>query len=263
MPTTTLETITPEIAEKYLEKNITNRNVRESWVTELSNAIKRGRFRLTHQGIGFDVKGKLIDGQHRLLAVVKAGLPVQLYVTRGLDEAVREVCDIQAKRSAGDILRLAGYNFHNATFAAMVKHVVGGMSGPARIPNDEIVRYANQYEEGILFVINNFTKKIPNVTTCPVMAPIARAYYTQDKHRLAEFCSILVTGRYKDDDADSAALALRQWLISSPSVRNGRSVIEAYRKTVRALDAFLNQEKLTRLFEAPDERFEVSCIISA
>ena len=53
------------------------------WVNHLATLIKNGEFTLTHQGIAFDEDGNLIDGQHRLHAIIKAGIAVKMEVSSG------------------------------------------------------------------------------------------------------------------------------------------------------------------------------------
>ena len=71
---TTLETITPSIAAAWLARNMNNRRPNQRIIDELAAAITAGLWHTTHQGIAFDELGQLIDGQHRLLAIVKAGV---------------------------------------------------------------------------------------------------------------------------------------------------------------------------------------------
>lgn len=58
--------VTPEMAAKWLEGNVLNRPLKQAHVDRLAREMAAGRWRLTHQGIAFDVSGCLIDGQHRL-----------------------------------------------------------------------------------------------------------------------------------------------------------------------------------------------------
>lgn len=102
----TTETITPEIAAEYLKHNTNNRNIRTSHVEYLSNAIKRGEWVLSHQGIAFNEHGVLIDGQHRLQAIIKSGIAVQMLVSRNVGSDVFKVTDGHARRSYGDILHM-------------------------------------------------------------------------------------------------------------------------------------------------------------
>jgi len=74
--------ITPALAKEFLLRNKSdNRVVRKAWVKNLATAISRGEWVTTHQGIAFSTDGTLIDGQHRLLAIVEANTPVTMAVT--------------------------------------------------------------------------------------------------------------------------------------------------------------------------------------
>ena len=42
------------------------------WVERLTDTLRDGEFRTTHQGIAFDERGQLVDGQNRLSAIVEA-----------------------------------------------------------------------------------------------------------------------------------------------------------------------------------------------
>lgn len=106
-PTTTIEIITPEVAKAYLESNSqSQRSVRKGWVTSLAKMIEAGEFQLTHQGIAFDSNGILIDGQHRLLAIVEADSPVSIMVTRGVNPEVWSATDQGVVRTSGEVTGL-------------------------------------------------------------------------------------------------------------------------------------------------------------
>jgi hypothetical protein len=73
------QSVTPSQAEKWLAKNHPrNRNISLRLVDAFTADMLAGEWRLTHQGICFDGEGQLIDGQHRLTAVVKSGKTIQL-----------------------------------------------------------------------------------------------------------------------------------------------------------------------------------------
>src|ERR1700759_5298586 len=91
--------VSPEMAAVWLEANTKNRAVRLGWVRELAALIERGEFKLTHQGIAFSKTGRLLDGQHRLMAIVEADKAVSLMVTRDADEETFTALDIGARRS--------------------------------------------------------------------------------------------------------------------------------------------------------------------
>lgn len=66
--------------------------------------MKRGEWRVTSQGIGFDSFGRLRDAHHRLNACVKSGVAFRSVVVLGLREDAYEVIDIGMKRSYADRL---------------------------------------------------------------------------------------------------------------------------------------------------------------
>ncbi len=98
--------VTPTLAKKWLERNVENRDIRPSVVAGLAAAIQRGEWVLSHQGIAFSKSGWLIDGQHRLLAIVEANRSVQMTVTHDVDDEAFKVMDIGVKRSVSDVLHI-------------------------------------------------------------------------------------------------------------------------------------------------------------
>lgn len=105
-PNTDFVSITPAIATEWLKSNTSNRRISEPVVEAYAADMRAGAWKLTHQGIAFDTAGKLLDGQHRLHAIIKAGFPVTLAVTRGLSPSAQEVVDAQKPRSIADQLHL-------------------------------------------------------------------------------------------------------------------------------------------------------------
>lgn len=101
---TVIETITPHTASWYLEFNNSNRPLRMSHIKSLAFDMVNGDWQVTHQGIAFDTNGRLIDGQHRLHAIIEAGVPIQISVTRGCSAASFSILDRGANRSQSDIL---------------------------------------------------------------------------------------------------------------------------------------------------------------
>jgi hypothetical protein len=87
------EIITPAIAKRELEeqeKRIANgeynqRRINEDTVAKYANDMKQGHWLFNNQGIGYDERGNLVDGRHRLWAIVKAGVPVKMLVVKGME----------------------------------------------------------------------------------------------------------------------------------------------------------------------------------
>lgn len=99
--------ITPKQAEQWLSHNTSNRPARKFWVDALAYEMTNGTFVKSHQGIAFSESGKLIDGQHRLMAIVKSGCTVEMLVTTGLNDDAFLVFDNGVKRTVADLTGLS------------------------------------------------------------------------------------------------------------------------------------------------------------
>jgi hypothetical protein len=100
------ELITPEVATKYVEANTNNRPLVQSTIDALVRAIKQGEWLCTHQGIAFSPEGRLLDGQHRLWAIIEAGVACELMVARNVPEETFAYLDVGRKRTLSDRLNI-------------------------------------------------------------------------------------------------------------------------------------------------------------
>ena len=117
-PTCSVETIGPAEAAEYLKANTRNRKVSRGAVKAYAAAISAGEWRLNGETIKFDADGTLIDGQHRLMAIVEAGAPIRAFVMRGLAPESITTIDTGKARTGGDLLSMLGYSYPNETGAA-------------------------------------------------------------------------------------------------------------------------------------------------
>lgn len=108
-PTSELVEITPDLAREWLGVNLNNRKLRDSQVKKYGRDMAAGKFPITGSTIAFDRTGRLIDGQHRLHAIVAAGVTIKSFVVFGLDPVAQDFTDIGAARPAADILGFHGY----------------------------------------------------------------------------------------------------------------------------------------------------------
>jgi hypothetical protein len=106
------ETITPEVAKRYLSRNTANRPLCKIRVEFYANQIKNGTWDgLNGDTIVFDENGMLTDGQHRLHAVIKSGIPLTTIVVRGTSCNSFVTLDQGTKRSGSNILSIAGFKY--------------------------------------------------------------------------------------------------------------------------------------------------------
>ena len=129
-------TITPEIAEALLAKNTTNRPLDKKKVQAWLKEMQANRWKLTHQGVAFASDGTLVDGQHRLHAIIENGTTVEMLVFLDCDKDSFDVLDVGKQRSHNDILRLGGVR---ASYR-IVKHcrLYGMTSDPLVWDNEKV-----------------------------------------------------------------------------------------------------------------------------
>src|SRR5262249_14147726 len=78
----------------------------ENFVLSLGVEMEQRRWQPAASDIVFDENGALIDGHHRLSAVVALGKAMQFAVKRGVPAEVRNVIDTGRKRNMGDLLTM-------------------------------------------------------------------------------------------------------------------------------------------------------------
>lgn len=122
--------VTPEIATEWLGYNTHNRNIRPGIRTAYANAMRAGEWKTDVDPICFagvlGGRGKnqpiLLNGQHRLSAIVDADVTLELLVLEGLAVSDQTEMDTGIKRQLGDQLRLQGHTYA-ADMAAVLRLV--------------------------------------------------------------------------------------------------------------------------------------------
>lgn len=146
---TSTELVTPEIADGWLSTAAPNRAVRQRVVAGMSSDMQPGRFIRNGAPIRFDSFGRLIDGQHRLLAIVDSGIPQVMLVVRGLSPESMATIDTGLSRSVNDILRLSG--LIEVSFAPSAAAITGLLIALIR---SEQTGYLNRSEVSRLEVVD-------------------------------------------------------------------------------------------------------------
>jgi hypothetical protein len=131
----TLETITPEDAAVYLENNPNNRNIRPAKVKSFARDMKAGVWHVTGEPVMLDRDGALLNGQHRMLACVEAGVPYDTWVYVGLDKSIMPAIDTGSTRSLADMLTWRGEK-SSALLGASITFVWRLQTGTLRNPNE-------------------------------------------------------------------------------------------------------------------------------
>lgn len=100
--------ITPQIAAELLEGNDSNRRLSEETVKAYAALMERGVWKLNGEAIKVAKNGILLDGQHRLSAVIRSGITIECLVVFGIDNQVFDTLDQGKKRGMSDVLSIKG-----------------------------------------------------------------------------------------------------------------------------------------------------------
>lgn len=152
-------TITPSVAEALLEKNIANfRRPSKSKVERYAGEMKRGCWQSNGDTIKLDDNGVLLDGQHRLLAVVRSGVTIPGILIEGISPESVSTIDRGRPRTIPQWLAYKGI-VNASTVATTARLCVlyekGLWSDQAgystcNILDSEIMDYVDTYQEGII-----------------------------------------------------------------------------------------------------------------
>ena len=140
---TRTEIVTPEKAKEYLKRNTDNyRKISKAKAGIYAEEMKAGKWQLNGETIVFDESGKLKDGQHRLAAIVMAGVPVELTILEGISEDV-SIFDTGMNRSMKQIAQASGCGDISGTEAAMAAWVVGDFNN--RVPKGKVLAWLKDH----------------------------------------------------------------------------------------------------------------------
>lgn len=139
--------LTPAMAELLKALNTANRRIRRSRVAQLVKIIKAGAWRTTHQGIAIAMEGIVLDGQHRIEAVIEAATSIRIRIFWGEVAENFAVIDTHAVRDAADTLRRLGED-NSVILAAILRMLRAIEIGQPRslgidtaLRNDELEEY--------------------------------------------------------------------------------------------------------------------------
>lgn len=110
--------VSPGLAKSWLGLNKDNRGLNERHIARLSESMSKGDWKLNGQGLVFSKEGLLLDGQHRLHAIIKADKPVMFDVRFGVDSSAMMTIDEGKRRNAADVLQIKGVKNATAVSAA-------------------------------------------------------------------------------------------------------------------------------------------------
>lgn len=242
----------PELAQAMLDTRPDNqRSIRQAQVGKLGSDMEAGEWRLTHQGLWFNARGELDDGQHRCTAVVatKVPVPVLVFFGSGKDDEMK-VIDTMAPRTAADaatVLRLDARGRDISTVRSMLRRRVG-VPANAQFTNSQILAALDQHADALAFVRDQFARsKTERLCNTSVRAAVGCAYYHCDRDRLGRFVQVYMDRVPATEGGDRTPRNLSKFMFTLKSTGGIRVVEEIFAKTVCAIQAHQQGQTLTQI----------------
>ena len=256
-----IKNVTPALAASWLGTMRRNRKLSAPRVKRYAQAMKDGLWKLNGQNIIFDKDGVLIDGQHRLQAVLVADCDVQMGVMRGVDPTAWDTVDWGRARTLTDALTAkgrTGASLLGPTLRFLYQRTLGilGSNDPQHQPTPhDILGLDDEYPAVRDSVSWAMSKRFLKNSAVAFIRFVATSEGPQDAS--ATFFDGLQTGAKLE--ADSAVFAAREMLLTQTPehTRNPRVMLA---KMIKAWNAHLAEVPRKRLQWAPeDEEFPVIC----
>lgn len=243
-------TVTPEMAEEWLTRN-NNRRRRVQHIKFLAEMITSGEWRPDHPHpiiIGSD--GFVVDGQHRLHAIILSGKAVSMRVQFGVDPTIRKYIDNNIPRSLGDRVTFMDDPSLNKKAAEIVNAlftVKYNQSNKKKPTPDEALFLWKQYEPQMIALIEK--RRNERGTGRAYVYAALIEYCALSMERGVEFFNSLMN----PDGPVQPARMLRDWLLRSANTidcRGGRGMNVVYKKSVYCMKAHLADKSITAVREA-------------
>jgi hypothetical protein len=126
-----IQTVTPGRAEQWLGRNEKNRSVSKAKVDKLAAEMNRGAWTVSPDAIAFAPDGRLLNGQHRLTALLRTGMVLDFLVVYGLPDESQLVMDDSKTRTVADQLYMRDETNY-VTLAGALAHLYRWEQGAPR-----------------------------------------------------------------------------------------------------------------------------------
>jgi len=246
------ENIQPEKAKEYLEKNICNRPLQTLTVNRYAFDMQNNNWNADAiDPINFSCDGNLLNGQHRLNAVVKSGKTIKFLVARNVSEDAQKYMDRGKSKSFLDIYKKY-YSWLTSKHVGVLNSVYDGdgHGNVGKLSDFEFGERLKLHQTALQDVVGWDT----GAKRChsALLAVVVRAYYVENHDRLKEFVKMVNPSTDRgipvNSNEDKAALLLRNWMLDTSSrVVNGQSAkTDITKRTQKALYFFCRKKPLSR-----------------
>jgi hypothetical protein len=199
-------------------------------------------WRNTHQNcIAFYDDGVLADGQHRLSAIVKTELPLEMFIATGLSKEDGAAIDQGRSRKLTDALVIGGMvesSKYISAQCAILRMIRAAETGDIRaMTASATAAKIAEIKDGIHFATENTGLAKSGVGNASVRGAVAVAFYEMPAWKLERFCRVLVSGMPEGPE-DMMIIRVRNWLMEGGVGSAARDKMDAYRIVMNFLKAY-------------------------
>lgn len=139
--------VTPDLARTWMGRNTINRPISMTKVGRIVAKMREGRWVFTHQGVAFSKSGELLDGQHRLLAVIETNMPFEFLVSWNLDREAFYHMDTGGTRTAADLVSSRCPDMKNRSHVCAIANMSmrGAVNAGATPNKEDVVDFVEWY----------------------------------------------------------------------------------------------------------------------
>ena len=237
--------VTPTKAAAWLANNAGNRPLSPARVERYAAQMREGHWELNGETIILGPGDELIDGQHRLSALVAADVKLQMLVARGVAMAARPTVDTGRTRSLSHIVAMMDADESNVSkivsWAKLKERLLGRRA--ADMTHEEWAAWRKDNGPGIDWVREHYLggAKGP-MRSAPVAGSLVFAYRTKPM-KLREFATQLRDGTGLK--AGDPAHTMRKWFVDQP-VAMRSDALGVARRVLAAAAAHVSGERLDR-----------------
>jgi hypothetical protein len=205
--------VTPELAQACLDRNTHNRPLNAKQVLQHIERIREGYFLPSPDAVAFDTNGVLLEGQHRLTAIVNGGKGAYLNFDFGYPPETFHVLGEGRPRSVADHQGLLNVDFPKDRASAA--KILMTMDQLAHGDHQAVVRYIAGLDQGKFADAVQFGNDMRNRKLVSSVAHAAAAYYfTLSRSGVTQNWESFVQELLLGSDAQPALIrSLLRWLL--------------------------------------------------
>jgi hypothetical protein len=244
--------VTPECAAWALQFNTHNRKLRPSHVKWLTSMMQSGEWRGQHPSpLAFDVEGVLLDGQHRLHAVLAHGKPVAISVVTGRPKDSFAYIDSGVGRTMHDRVTVDDSTLTNMraimvaqSWCALEITLAENKASlhAHKLTPQQIADCIERHREAILWIASHPVRSQRGIKRIGVSVALAM-FYEIDSIQAERFAKALCVPQTEIQQT----IALRESLIGMSERNGGGQIGESIRRTNYAIEAFRKDKEVRQL----------------